>query len=474
MTFNMNTSPADFIKKLKSESVNYVAFCFTDINGKFNKITYHINGLSESLFEDGIIFDGSSLKGWKSIHKSDCLLIPDLSSAFLDPFTTQPCYSVICDAFDPETKSRYQRDPRTIAQLAEKYALDKKFGDEIFFGPEMEFFIFDDVRFQVESNNVSFTVNSEEGGYNNSSNDKVNLGHRPDHKGGYLPAQPVDSLFDIRAEICSSMDSIGMHPTLHHHEVAAGQCEIGFKYNTLTKSADNIQKFKYLAKNVVMSFGKTATFMPKPIYGDNGSGMHTHISIWEKGNNIFYHKDGYASLSDSALYFIGGIIKHAKAINAFTNPTTNSYKRLVPGFEAPVNLAYSSCNRSASIRIPHSSGSSAKRIEIRFPDPPCNPYIGIEAMLMAGLDGIENKIYPGEAIDKDLYNLDEDKNLSVSSVCGSLNEALNNLNTNRDFLKKGNVFTDDFIDTYIRLKSKDVIELDTTPHPVEFKLYYSC
>ncbi len=472
----MSNPAANFIKELEKQSVKFVSFCFTDIDGKLHRITYHASSIDEQLLNDGVGFDSSSIKGWKAIHHSDAILKPDLSTAFLDPFTSESCFCLICDVIDTETGKKYLRDPRTIAAKAEEYLTSAKVADKVFVGPEMEFFIFDNVRFEVSPQQSFYHLDSEEGPYNSGKHDvnASNLAHRPDFKGGYFPAQPVDKLFDIRSEICSSIENIGIRSVLHHHEVAASQCEIGFKYDTLKYSADNVQKFKYVVKNVADSFGKTATFMPKPISEDNGSGMHTHFSLWDDSTNLFYKDGQYANLSEMCLYFIGGILKHGKTLNAFTNPTTNSYKRLVPGFEAPVTLAYSANNRSASIRIPYVQSIHAKRIEVRFPDPACNPYLSFAALLMAGLDGIKHKIHPGDAVDKDLYNLKASDNLKLNSLCGSLQEALANLDKDRSFLKEGNVFTDDFIDTYISLKSKETKELETTPHPLEFKMYYSC
>jgi glutamine synthetase len=473
----MSNPALNYIKELENQSIKFVSFCFTDIDGKFHRITYRATHVDENLLNKGVGFDASSIKGWKEIHHSDCILKPDLSTAFLDPFTSESCSCLICDVIDPETNKSYLRDPRAIATKAESYlATALKIANKAFVGPEMEFFIFDNVRFEISPHQSFYHLDSDEGPYNSGKHEGgiVNLGHRPDFKGGYFPAQPIDKLFDIRSEICSSIEDVGIKSVLHHHEVAASQCEIGFKYDTLKYSADNVQKFKYVVKNVASSFGKSATFMPKPVSRDNGSGMHTHFSLWDSSRNLFYQDGQYADLSELCLYFIGGIIKHGKALNAFTNPTTNSYKRLVPGFEAPVNLAYSASNRSAAIRIPYVQSAVAKRIEIRFPDPACNPYLSFASLLMAGLDGIKNKIHPGSAIDKNLYDLNLSDSREISSLCGSLKEALESLDEDRAFLKEGSVFTDDFIDTYIEHKSMETKELDITPHPLEFKLYYSC
>lgn len=471
----MTISASLLLDELKQKNINYISFCFTDIHGTFHRLTYDTTYLSDKQLREGIGFDGSSIRGWKEIHHSDTLLVPDLSTTFMDPFTAEPCMMVMCNVVDPITNEGYLRDPYTIAKKAEAYLSKSKIADTAFFGPELEFFVMDSVQFGNDAHNTFYKLDCEEGPFNNGKDfgERGNLAHRPDYKGGYFPAQPMDSLFDLRAEICHALRAVGVKPTLHHHEVAVNQCEIGFMHSHLLESANNVQKFKYAAKNVAASFGKSVTFMPKPIYGDNGSGMHTHQSLWKNNATLFHDKDGYAELSEMAIYYIGGIIKHAKAINAFTNPTTNSYKRLIPGYEAPVNLAYSAHNRSAAIRIPYSSTANAKRIEVRFPDPTTNPYLAFAAMLMAGLDGIKNKIHPGEAVDKNLFDLDEDDHTEVPSVCGSLEEALAELHEDREFLLEGDVFTDDFIDTYIDLKMDEAMEVGIRPHPYEYKLYYS-
>ncbi len=465
-----------FIKDLEKKSIKFISFCFSDTDGRFQRLTYCTSNVSESLLEEGVGFDGSSIKGWKEIHHSDTFIKPDLSTAFLDPFANESCVCVICDVIDLDTNQPYVRDPRSIAAKAEDYVLSTKMADKIFFGPEMEFFILDDIKFGISPQHTFYHLDSEEGPYNSSQANvkESNLGHRVDFKGGYFPAQPLDKLFNIRAEMVSTLAGVGLIPLLHHHEVAASQVEIGFKYDTLKISADNTQKFKYIIKNVADSFGKTVTFMPKPVFGDNGSGMHTHISLWKDGINLFYEKGKYGDLSQLCLYFIGGIIHHARALNAFTNPTTNSYKRLIPGYEAPVNLAYSSRNRSAAIRIPYSNSGNAKRIELRFPDPSSNPYLAFAAILMAGFDGIKNQISPGDAIDMDLFHLKREDGINVELVCGSLKEAIECLSRDRAFLTHKDVFTDDMIDTYISLKLDEIKQLDATPHPLEFKMYYSC
>lgn len=472
----MPNTASQFIKELEKQSIKFVSFCFTDIDGKLQRLTYYAKNLDADLLEKGMCFDGSSIKSWKEIHHSDTLLKPDLLTAFLDPFTNESCICVFCDVIDLDTDQTYVRDPRSIAMKAENFVLASGIADSIFVGPEMEFFIFDDIKFGITPQQSFYHIDSEEGPYNSAQaiDGMPNLGHRTDFKGGYFPAQPMDKLFDIRSEMTSTLASVGLTPMLHHHEVAASQAEIGFKYSTLRNSADNTQKFKYVVKNVADSFGKTATFMPKPVFGDNGSGMHTHISLWNKGANLFYKEGAYADLSQLCLYFIGGVIKHAKALNAFTNPTTNSYKRLVPGYEAPINLAYSAKNRSAAIRIPHANSSNAKRIELRFPDPASNPYLAFSAILMAGYDGIKNKIHPGAGVDKNLFHLSEADGVKIESVCSSLKEAMECLDQDRAFLTEGDVFTNDFLDAYIALKNNEIKELDATPHPLEFKMYYSC
>jgi glutamine synthetase len=464
---------ASVFEMIKEHGVQFVDFRFTDPRGKWQHTTYFAEYLNEGHFEDGIMFDGSSISGWKSINESDMILQPDTASAFLDPFAAQPTIVIFCDIIEPSSGQPYGRDPRSTAKRAEAYLGYSKLGDKAYFGPELEFFIFDDVRFDAGMMSAFYQLDSLEAPSNSGTPYEVgNMGHRPGIKGGYFPVQPVDSGNDIRGEMISMLKAVGLIPQLHHHEVAPSQHEMGFEFSTLTQTADNVQKYKYVVHNVAHSYGKTATFMPKPIAGDNGSGMHVHQSIWKDGKPLFAG-NGYADLSDMCLYYIGGIIKHAKAINALTNPSTNSYKRLIPGFEAPVLLAYSSRNRSASIRIPYVSSPKAKRIETRFPDPSANPYYAFSALLMAGLDGIENKIHPGDAMDKNLYDLPPEELKGVPQVCGSLREALESLDADRAFLKKGDVFSDDQIDAYIDLKMEEVHKFEHTPHPVEFKMYYS-
>ncbi len=460
---------------LSKEEILFCNFRFTDSRGKWHHMTYDVDQISQNIFVHGIMFDGSSIAGWKEINNSDMIMHPDLSSGFIDPFSVHPTLVFLCDIIDPTDHKFYERDPRSTAKKAEAYLTHSGLADQAFFGPELEFFIFDSVRFKVDMHECSFNVDSYEGPYNSNRqyNDlEPNLGHRPGIKGGYMPVTPIDHLNDLRSEMCLILKQIGLIPLLHHHEVAPSQCELGFQYNTLLQTADNVQKYKYVVHNVANRFNKTATFMPKPIRGDNGSGMHVHQSLWQENSPLFAG-DKYAQLSETCLYYIGGIIKHAKAINAFTNPSTNSYKRLVPGYEAPVLLAYSPANRSASIRIPHVHSSKEKRIEVRFPDPTANPYYAFSAMLMAGLDGIQNKIHPGEAMEKNLYQLSEKELSGIKTVSTSLQESLTSLSEDREFLKKGGVFTDDQIDSYIKLKLAEVAEVDQTPHPAEYKLYYS-
>ncbi|MEI6560428.1 MAG: type I glutamate--ammonia ligase [Rhodospirillaceae bacterium] len=458
---------------IKENDVKYVDLRFTDPRGKLQHTAQHVSTIEEEVFTDGIMFDGSSIAGWKAINESDMILMPDASTAVMDPFAAQPLLTIFCDILEPSTGQPYARDPRSIAKNAEKYMASAGIGDTAYFGPEAEFFVFDDVRFQVEMNKCSYEIDSEEGPYNSArAFDDGNLGHRPAVKGGYFPVPPVDSAQDLRAEMVSVMAEMGVEVEKHHHEVAASQHELGIKFSTLVKAADNIQIYKYVVHNVAHAYGKTATFMPKPVFGDNGSGMHVHQSIWKDGKPVFAGS-GYADLSDTALYYIGGIIKHAKSLNAFTNPLTNSYKRLVPGYEAPVLLAYSARNRSASCRIPYTANPKGKRVEVRFPDPGANPYLAFAAMLMAGLDGIQNKIHPGEAMDKNLYDLPPDELAQVPTVCGSLREALNSLRADNAYLQKGDVFSKDFIESYIELKMEELLAFETSPHPIEYKMYYS-
>lgn len=458
---------------MKEHEVEFVDFRFTDPKGKCQHTTYHGKKVDENVFEEGVMFDGSSIAGWKSINESDMILMPDPATAFIDPFAAAPTLVIFCDVIEPSTGQGYGRDPRSTVKRAEAYLNYTGIADTAFFGPELEFFVFDDVRYKVGMNGCSYSVDSEESPENTDREyEHGNMGHRPGVKGGYFPVQPVDSAADMRGEMLNVLAEIGIIPVLHHHEVAPAQHELGTEFSTMLFTADNVQKYKYVVHNVAHAYGKTATFMPKPVSGDNGSGMHVHQSLWKGGKPLFAG-NGYADLSETCLYYIGGIIKHAKALNAFTNASTNSYKRLIPGFEAPVLLAYSARNRSASIRIPHVASPKGKRIECRFPDSTANPYYAFAAMMMAGLDGIENKIHPGDAMDKNLYDLPPEELKDVPTVAASLREALDSLSADREFLKKGDVFTDDQLDAYITLKMQEVYDLEHTPHPVEFKNYYS-
>ena len=459
---------------IKENEVRWVDLRFTDTRGKEQHVTIPSKIVDEDFFEGGKMFDGSSIAGWKGINDSDMVLMPDDSTSVLDPFTDDATVILRCNVLEPMTMQGYDRDPRSVAQRAEEYLKTTGIGDTAYFGPEPEFFIFDDVKWKIDMSGATCKIHSEEAAWvSGEAIEEGNIGHRPGVKGGYFPVPPVDSLHDIRAAMCTAMEQMGLDVEVHHHEVAtAGQCEIGVVFNTLVKKADEVQVLKYCVHNVAHAYGKTATFMPKPIVGDNGSGMHVHQSISKDGKNIFAG-DGYAGLSDEALYYIGGIIKHARALNAFTNASTNSYKRLVPGFEAPVMLAYSARNRSASIRIPYEPSPKGKRIEVRFPDPTGNPYLAFAAMMMAGLDGIQNKIHPGEAADKDLYDLPPEEGKLIPTVCSSLTMALEALDADRGFLTSGGVFSDDMIDAYIDLKKGEIQRLDMTTHPVEFEMYYS-
>ncbi len=462
------------LKEIKEKEVKYVDLRFTDSRGMLQHVTFDLGLVDEDFLNEGTMFDGSSISGWKAINESDMLLKPDLARSYIDPFYQQTTLFLFCDVLNPDTGEPYNRDSRSIAKKALTYVQSSGVGDTVYFGPEAEFFLFDDVRWSTDPHNTSYSYDSEELPANTGkAYPQGNLGHRPGPKGGYFPVNPVDSAQDIRGEMLTVMGDMGMEPEKHHHEVAPAQHELGLKFSDLLTMADRLQLYKYVIKNVAAAYGKTATFMAKPMFGDNGSGMHVHQSIWKGGKPLFAG-DKYAGLSDMCLWYIGGIIKHAKAINAFANSTTNSYKRLVPGYEAPVKLAYSSRNRSASIRIPWVSSPKAKRLEARFPDPMGNPYLTFTALLMAGLDGIENRIDPGPAMDKNLYDLPPQEQKNVPEVCGSLREALENLDKDRAFLKKGGVMDDDFIDSYIELKMEEVARLQLHPHPVEFDMYYKC
>ncbi|WP_417548867.1 glutamate--ammonia ligase [Methylophaga sp.] len=467
-------SVENVLQIIKDEDVKFLDFRFTDTRGKEQHVSYPAHSIDEDTFSEGVMFDGSSVAGWKGINESDMILMPDASTAVLDPFMDDTTLIVRCDIVEPATMQGYERDPRSVAKRAEAYLASTGLADTAFFGPEPEFFILDDVRWGSDISGSFYKIDSNESSWNT---EKVfpdgNKGHRPSVKGGYFPVPPVDSLQDIRSAMCLTMEEMGLVTEVHHHEVAtAGQCEIGTKFNTLVKKADEVQILKYVVQNVAHAYGKTATFMPKPLVGDNGSGMHVHQSLAKDGENLF-SGNKYGGLSETALFYIGGIIKHAKALNAFTNPGTNSYKRLVPGFEAPVMLAYSARNRSASIRIPFVSNPKGRRIEVRFPDPSANPYLAFSAMMMAGLDGIKNKIHPGDAMDKDLYDLPPEEDAAIPKVCHALDQALAELDKDRAFLTEGGVFTDDMIDGYIKLKMEEVTRLRMETHPAEFDLYYS-
>jgi glutamine synthetase len=465
---------ANVMKMLQEKEVKFVDLRFTDTRGKEQHVSLPAGLIDEDFFRDGKMFDGSSIAGWKGIEASDMVLMPEADTAVMDPFSDENTLIIRCDILEPATMQGYERDPRSVAKRAEAYLKSTGIADTAFFGPEPEFFVLDDVRWGSDITGAFYKVDSEEAGWNS---ERVypdgNIGHRPTIKGGYFPVPPVDSLNDLRAAMCLAMEEMGVEVEVHHHEVAtAGQCEIGTKFGTLVKRADQTQILKYCVWNVAHAYGKTATFMPKPLVGDNGSGMHVHQSLAKDGVNLFAG-DKYAGLSELALYYIGGIIKHARALNAITNPGTNSYKRLVPGFEAPVMLAYSANNRSASIRIPHTPSPKGRRIEVRFPDPSANPYLAFAAMMLAGLDGIQNKIHPGDAMDKDLYDLEPEEAKAIPTVCHSLDMALDALDADRDFLLAGGVFTNDLIDGYIKLKMDEVTRLRMTTHPVEFDMYYS-
>ncbi|CAM4086465.1 MULTISPECIES: glutamate--ammonia ligase [Vibrio] len=467
-------SVENVLSLIQENEVKFVDLRFTDTKGKEQHISIPSHQVDADFFEEGKMFDGSSVAGWKGINESDMVMMPDAASAVLDPFTEDSTLNIRCDILEPATLQGYDRDPRSIAKRSEEYMRSTGIADTVLIGPEPEFFLFDDVKFNTDMSGSFYKIDDIEASWNSGTDyEEGNKGHRPGVKGGYFPVAPVDSSQDIRSAMCLIMEEMGLVVEAHHHEVAtAGQNEIATRFNTLTTKADETQIYKYVVHNVAHAYGKTATFMPKPLVGDNGSGMHVHQSLAKDGVNLFAG-DKYGGLSDLAIYYIGGIIKHARAINAFANPATNSYKRLVPGFEAPVMLAYSARNRSASIRIPVVPSPKARRIELRFGDPAANPYLAYSAMLMAGLDGIKNKIHPGEAMDKDLYDLPAEEAAEIPTVAASLQEALEALDGDREFLTAGGVFSDDFIDSYITLKSSDVEKLNMTTHPVEFELYYS-
>ncbi len=466
-------TPAELLKFIEEHAIQFIDFNFNDMCGGWHHITQHVTTFDKDLIDRGIYFDGSSIKGWRKINESDMILKPDISKTTLDPFAAQTTLKIFCDVIEPNSGKSYNRDPRSIAKAAEAMIKSSGIADTAYFGPEAEFFIFDDVKVHTKPHHTSFLVNSVElpsnSGYDYETG---NMAHRPKTGGGYVPEAPTDRHADIRAEMLTVLASMGVAVEKHHHEVAPAQHELGVVFSTLLESADNTQLYKHAVKNVAHAYGKTATFMPKPVFGENGSGMHVHQSLWKAGKPLFAG-DQYAGLSDMALHYIGGIIKHAKSLNAFTNPSTNSYKRLIPGYEAPVLLAYSACNRSASCRIPFSQSPKGKRIEVRFPDPTANPYLAFASMVMAGLDGIENKIDPGKAMDEDLYHLEESKLAKIPTVCHSLRFALENLKSDHDFLLKGDVFSKDMIDAYIELKHEEVERFETAIHPTEYDMYYS-
>ena len=467
-------APKEVLDLAKKNKVKIVDIKFMDLLGTWQHFSVPTSELEESLFEDGLGFDGSSIRGWQAINNSDMLVMPDPTTAMMDPFMNDSTLSLLCNIVDPITKELYSKDPRNVAQKAEAYLKSTGIGDTAYFGPEAEFFIFDDVRYQNDSNQCFYAVDSEEGTWNSGRDEEPNLGYKPRHKEGYFPVSPSDSLQDIRSEMLLTMEAVGIEMECHHHEVATGgQCEIDMRFAPLVKCADNLMWYKYIVKNVAKRHGKTATFMPKPLFGDNGTGMHVHQSIWKSGKPLFAG-NGYAGFSEMGLHYIGGILKHARAICAFAAPTTNSYKRLVPGFEAPVNLAYSSRNRSAAVRIPmYSPSPKAKRMEARFPDPSSNGYLAFAVMLMAGLDGIENKIDPGEPMDKDIYAMGREELANIPTLPGSLDEALDALDADHDFMLKGDVFTQDLIDTWIEYKREnETDQLRLRPHPYELYMYY--
>ena len=470
----MPMSVNDVFKLIKEKEVKFIDLRFSDTRGKEQHVSVPVKAFEADKFEAGHFFDGSSIAGWKGIEASDMILMPDPDSARMDPFTDEPVLNLTCDVLEPSDGKGYDRDPRTIAKRAEAYMKSSGVGDTAYFGPEPEFFVFDSVTWHIDMSGSSVRIKSEEAPWSSGEEyDGGNMGHRAAVKGGYFPVPPIDTLQDIRNAMVLALEEQGVECEVHHHEVAAaGQNEIGTKFNSLVKRADWTQILKYTVWNVAHSYGKTATFMPKPVVGDNGSGMHVHQSIWKDGKNMF-SGNGYSGLSDLAIYYIGGIIKHAKALNAITNPGTNSYKRLVPGFEAPINLAYSSRNRSAACRIPLVTNPKGRRVEVRFPDPTANPYLAFAAMLMAGLDGIQSKIHPGDPIDKNLYDLPASQAKKVPNVCSSLDMALEHLDKDRAFLTRGGVFSDDMIDAYIALKMEEVTRFRMTTHPLEFDMYYA-
>lgn len=468
-------TPKDVLELAKKKNVQVVDLKFNDLPGLWQHFTLSLNEFDEGLFEGGIGFDGSSIRGFQKIQESDMLLFPDPNTAVIDPVCKIPTLSLICDVHDPMTKKQYTRDPRYIAQKAEAYLKASGIGDTVYFGPELEFFLFNDIRFHSNQSESYYFIDSNEGAWNTGKEENPNLGYKIRYKEGYFPVPPSDTLQDVRSEMMLTLIESGVNIEVHHHEVAtAGQCEIDMKFDTLLKMGDNMLMYKYVVKNVAKKYGYTATFMPKPLYGDNGSGMHVHQSIWKGGNNLFFDKDGYGQLSDLAKYYIGGLLKHGSALMAFCAPSTNSYKRLVPGYEAPVNLVYSARNRSAAVRIPmYSEKPATKRIEFRPPDPSCNGYIAFSAMLMAGLDGIKNRIDPGNPVDKNIFELPANEARRIKHVPGSLEESINALEKDHQFLLEGGVFTKDVIDVWIDYKrSAEIDPVRLRPHPYEFHLYF--
>ena len=469
----MASDVENVLELIREKNVEFVDFRFTDPRGKWQHVSQTANVVTEDTFADGVMFDGSSIAGWKDISQSDMCMMPDASTAVVDPFTAQPTLILFCNILEPTTGEAYERDPRSTAVRADAFLKSSGIGDTAYFGPEAEFFVFDDVRWDVTMNHTFYRIDSEEGPYNSGEEfEGGNVGHRPVAKGGYFPVPPVDSATDLRSEMVTTMAEMGLEMEKHHHEVAPSQHELGLKFSPLVQAADSLQIYKYCVHMVAHSYGKTATFMPKPVVDDNGSGMHVHQSVWKGGAPLFAG-DGYAGLSETCLHYIGGIIKHARTLNAFTNPTTNSYKRLVPGFEAPTLLAYSARNRSASCRIPFTTGPNGKRVEVRFPDPSSNPYLAFAAMLMAGLDGIRNRIHPGDPLDKNLYDLAPEERSGIATLSESLKEAVDCLESDHDFLTEGGVFSKDAIEGYIELRREEIQRLDYSPHPAEFDMYYS-
>ncbi|MXX22199.1 MAG: type I glutamate--ammonia ligase [Rhodospirillales bacterium] len=469
----MASDVENVLELIREKNVEFVDFRFTDPRGKWQHVSQTANVVTEDTFADGVMFDGSSIAGWKDISQSDMCMMPDASTAVVDPFTAQPTLILFCNILEPTTGEAYERDPRSTAVRAEAFLKSSGIGDTAYFGPEAEFFVFDDVRWDVTMDHTFYRIDSEEGPYNSGEEfEGGNVGHRPVAKGGYFPVPPVDSATDLRSEMVTTMAEMGLEMEKHHHEVAPSQHELGLKFSPMLQAADSLQIYKYCVHMVAHSYGKTATFMPKPVVDDNGSGMHVHQSVWKGGAPLFAG-DGYAGLSETCLHYIGGIIKHARTLNAFTNPTTNSYKRLVPGFEAPTLLAYSARNRSASCRIPFTTGPNGKRVEVRFPDPSSNPYLAFAAMLMAGLDGIRNRIHPGDPLDKNLYDLAPEERSGIATLSESLKEAVDRLESDHDFLTEGGVFSKDAIEGYIELRREEIQRLDYSPHPAEFDMYYS-